>query len=114
MGTKQKCAHRFKKVRDLLISEKTKDVFFEFLKSEHCEELLMLFDDIDKTLKLKDRKKIEASNQHIFETYIADGSPMQVNLDPKLQISLEADFKNPTKRSTKVLFLPAKREEFAL
>ena len=59
---------------------------------------------------MKDLRKIEAANKHIFETYIADESPMQVNLDPQLQMALEHDYRSPAKRRTKVLFLAAKRE----
>ena len=103
---------RFKKVHDLLTSETTRDGFLNFLKTEHCDELLMLSEKIDATLKMKRTSEIETSNKDIFETFIVENAPMEVNLDPKMQARLEEEYNDPEKRKQKTLFLPAKKELF--
>merc|ERR1712004_174571 len=103
---------RFKKVQEILASEECKESFLKFLQTEHCDELLQLADKIDETTKLRKTEKIEAANTEIFETFIEVGAPMEVNLEAKMQARLEEDFKDPAKRKSRVLFLPAKKELF--
>ena len=101
---------RFTKVHDLLFSDVSKEGFLTFLKNEHCEELLMLLDRIDKTAQLSNFEEIEKSNDEIYKTFIESGAPMEVNLEPKLQNRLETQYNEPANRKSKVLFLPAKKE----
>ncbi|XP_075258730.1 uncharacterized protein LOC142350687 isoform X2 [Convolutriloba macropyga] len=98
--------------KDLINSKQCKEGFLSFLKAEHCDELLMLVDKIDETTRLKKTSEIEMANRDIFENFIREGAPMEVNLEPKLQNKLELDYKDPEMRKSKVLFLPAKKELF--
>ncbi|KAM3620348.1 uncharacterized protein V6R79_021891 [Siganus canaliculatus] len=96
---------------DTLLSHKDgKAVFFIFLKSEFCEENMEFWTACEDFRKHTSDKKLASKARSIYEEFIKNEAPKEINLDFRTKNGIIQSLHEPTETS----FLAAQRKVYSL
>ncbi|XP_065100388.1 regulator of G-protein signaling 2 [Paramisgurnus dabryanus] len=95
---------------NLLNSKYGLTAFRLFMKSEHCEEIIEFWMACEKFQKIKSRSKLRSKAKRIYEKFIREGSPKEVNLDYRTKETVDQCLMLPTQTS----FIAAQNKAYHL